>query len=214
MNKSKNKVSTNNLMVIAVVVGVLAVLTLVFAGRTLAKKIILEGKIVSKDNAANSQLDKNLAALPSLATNYQNLGNTKDLIAAALPTTADFPSIVTTAEAIAAASNVELDSVGPVTAAAAAATSASGAVSAQIAPTSLATSGPQTAPQSYGFTVAIKGRYADILNFAKNLQLSARPIKVVSLQLNGSTDQLTGTIQMNTFYYRPQALQDQMETVK
>src|ERR1700753_4046452 len=82
-------------------------------GKGMLKEITNKSAVIGKKQKAESQLKKNIAILPQLSQNYQNLGDTKDLIAAALPSTPGFPELAAPLESIATTSNVALNAVTP-----------------------------------------------------------------------------------------------------
>ena len=177
-------------------------------GKGLLKDITHNSKVISKKQAAESQLKKNITTLPTLTQAYQNLGSAKDLIDTALPTTADFPGLVATMEAVAGTSNVTLQSVSPAN------ESSSGGTTSTATPATTDTSSSSATPVGYAFSISVKGNYANITSFLSNLQLSLRPVQISGLQLAGTNDALTGTITAQTYYDAPAVLQDMTEAVQ
>lgn len=217
-SKVVKKVSTTNLVLLAALVAGISLVILILAGRVLWKQITLNGRVISKKQAAEKQLKANIEAIPTLTQNYQSLDGTKDTINNALPTKADFPALVAMMEAVAGTSGVELDSVSP---SANGSATASPATAAQVTtnPTAVAaaTSGVNTTvsePTKTEFSVSIKGTYANITTFLTNLQLSARPVSYSSMKLSGTTADLTADLDLYSYYYAPTVLQDKTEVVK
>ncbi len=207
MASKTNKLSTNNLIALAALVVFVALIILIVIGRTLVGKIILNGKVISKKLTAQHQLNSNIAALPGLASNYQGLGSLQGVIDSSMPTTPDFPSLVALMEAISGASGVTLNSVSPGT------TAASTSTVATATPT-VATAGSTDAAQQYPLTISVSGNYQSVLKLLGNLQLSSRPLKVVSVNTSGTTPTLTATFGLVSYYYNPTVLQTKTEVVK
>ena len=207
MASKLGKMSTNNVIALSSLVSLLMLVALILVGRGLFKQITHNTRVISKQQAAETQLKNNLSALPALAAAYQNLGNSVPLISDALPTTADFPALVAMMESVGGTSGVSITGVSPADATAStptSGTSVSAAVGSSASPT----------PSSFSFSVTANGKYSSILQFLTNLQKSARPITVTGLQLSGTSDALTATISATTYYFNPPALIDKTETVK
>lgn len=202
-----NKISTNVLIALGALVALVALIVLLVNGRTLSKKIILNGKVISGKLTAQHQLDDNLKALPTLATNYQSLGNLQNVINTSIPTTPDYPSLVALMEAISGASGTVLTSVSPSTAVVAAAPVTTGA-------TTTGSSTTTDAPTQYPLTIAVTGSYQNILKLLGNLQLSSRALEVTSLNTTGTTDALTASFDVTSYYYNPTVLQVKTEVKK
>lgn len=209
-SSSKPKLSTNTLIAAAALVSLLALVALFLVGRTLVSKAILNGKVISGKLKAEHQLDSNLAALPTLASNYQDLGNLQGVIETSIPTTPDFPALAATLESIAGQSGVELDSVSP------GSTTATTAAAPTTTPsTSLtATGGSTTSAQPYPINIAVKGSYQNVLKLLSDLQLSARPFNVTAVTTSGTTAEVTATISATAYYYNPSVLQNKTEVIK
>ena len=112
-NKVADNLSTNNLMI------VLLLLTLIIIGasglvaKTLITGLIRDTKVLSAENKANKALDENLEAAPQLISSYQSLGPTSRVLADALPNDSNFPGLIVALENIAADASVTLKSVAP-----------------------------------------------------------------------------------------------------
>ena len=210
-SNSKPKLSTNNLIAVAALVSLLAVVALFLVGRTLVSKAILNGKVISAKLKAEHQLNDNLAALPQLASNYQGLGNLQGVIETSMPTTADFPALAATLESIAGQSGVELDSVAP---GASSATAAAAAPSATPSVSLTPTAGSTDSSQQYPISIAVKGTYQNVLKLLSNLQVSARPFNVTAVAATGTTAEVSANISATAYYYNPLVLQNKTEVIK
>jgi hypothetical protein len=163
------------------------------------------------------------------------LGQTANILADALPNTADFPGLIVMLENMSNDSGVSLKSVTP-SGAVSLATGAGAATATPTAPTassvtsvassSLAsgtgggatgTSSGSTAaatPKTYSFSLEFDGTYVGLLKLLGDLQTSARPIRIAGMQLAGSGAQLSGTLTLQTFYQDKAQLPFSTETIK
>lgn len=198
------KMSAKTTVAVCVAASFVILLVLFAAGRSFYTRITHNARVISKKQAAESQLKTNLNNLPALSSAYDNLGPTQDLIKKALPDTSDFPAIVATMEVIAGASNVNMASVSPL-GSLASSTPTAGPVAA---------ASSDSSPLPFQYSVNVKGPYSGVLSFLSNLQISARPIIITGIQLSGTTDLLTGTINCQTYSFNPPILADKTVVVK
>jgi hypothetical protein len=183
------------------------------AVKMLATSIIRDAKVLSAKNKANDQLEKNLESAPKLVDNAKNLGSTNELIADALPNTSDFPGLMALMENLSAESGVTLKSINPSSAAGTVASPASGgAVPAATA--AVPNSGDVPTPQTFAFSAAFDGTYASFQRLIANLEASARPVKVTSVQLSGSGNSLSVQLEGTTYYQDKATVPFKLETVK
>jgi hypothetical protein len=112
--------------------------------------------------------------------------------------------LIVTLENMSNNSGLQLKSVAP--------NSGGGTVSAAGAAT---TSSPLAATaQTYPFSVTFGGTYDGLQKFLSQVETSARPMRVVGLELSGSGNALTGEIDMQTFYQAKAQLPFSEETIK
>lgn len=189
----------NNLIIVLIVVSFLAIGVSVVVGRMLVTSIIRDTKVVNAKNKANTTLEKNLENAPKLIAAYEQLGNERTIVNDALPTTADLPSILVTLENISIQSKVILQSITPaavrtVSATPAGNTQAVGVVSdgasAEIAPV----------PKAFRVSTKFTGSFDQMMEVVKAVELSARPMKLVSLKMSGSGNELAVGAEIETYY--------------
>lgn len=198
---SKKELSANNFAAL-VAVGVAVIIVIAgLALNFLIREIILNSKVALAKQAAVHDLDEKIANAPKLIEAYNQLGSRKDLIAHGLPNTADFPETVSIIESIAGASGVKTRSVSPRTTAVSSASAASAA----------ATSGSAKPTQ---FTLTVDGPYAKIMDFIKNLEKSARPMRVTSIDFKGSGASVSADLEMTTYYQDAVDVNDKTEVIK
>lgn len=193
----KREVSANNYIAVLIVVTVLVVLISAYFAKGLIASDIRNGKVIGYQSTANNQLEAKLKAAPVLIENYRQLGAKRDTLAHALPTDPDFPELVIIAQNMAANAGVALASVSPVDA--------------------IATTGaPSTtgAAVPYQFNVEVGGTYPQIVQFFRNVELSVRPIRVVSSDFSGSDGALRASVTLGTYYKAKASLADKTETVQ
>jgi Tfp pilus assembly protein PilO len=223
--KSQDKhseVGTNSY--IAMLVGILVVLVMIcaIAANSLVHSLILNTKVISKKSKAKSQLDTKVANAPQLIDAYHNLGNTKQLVLDALPTTADFPQIVTIADNLTASAGVSLKSVTPQPSVApTTGTSSTGASSSASSTTSGATSSSSSSststtaqPTSYTYTMSVEGQYDRLMLLLKNLEQSSRVMRVNSIKMQSSGATVTADFEVQTYYQDKADISEKTEVIK
>jgi Tfp pilus assembly protein PilO len=67
-------------------------------------------------------------------------------------------------------------------------------------------------PVEISFSITVKGRYDDLQKFIDNLDRSIRPMKINSISISGSDNNISAELAMTT-YYQPQASIDVEEKV-
>jgi Tfp pilus assembly protein PilO len=201
----KRDIKANNYIAIVAVVTVLIVLLCGFFAKALVGSIILNGRLILYANQAKNDLDTKLKNIPILIGNYNSLGNKQQLIADALPSDADFPALVSSTQAMSSDAGVTLKSVSPD------ASGNSGAASTATGSSTAASSGQ---PVPYQFDVEIIGTYSQVVQFFHDVELSVRPMKVVSTQLSGDGTALQVSVAIQTYYQGAANTADQTETLK
>ena len=61
-------------------------------------------------------------------------------------------------------------------------------------------SSPSPAPEAIPFSVEVEGSYESVAKFLRGVENSVRPIKVVRVDLAGTTNKLRATIDAETSY--------------
>jgi hypothetical protein len=199
MSASKQQENTNNLQIIMILVTVLVLGVSVFAVKSLWAEITLDNKVIQAKNDANTALDSDVQAAPKLVSAYNGLGDNNRILADALPSEANFSSLIVTLENISNHSGVQLlrsvEAVPTVAGSAAVSAGTTGATgSSQVDPTKP----PQ--PISYKYSINFNTNYPALLKMLGDLELSARPMRFTGLQLNGSGQSLSGQLDVETFY--------------
>ncbi len=203
-NKQDKQLSNNNLIIIMVLVTLLVLGVSALIGKTLIGDISLNAKVIGLKNKAYSQVKQDVTAAPNLVTSFNNLGASANVLADALPNTADFPTLIVEMENIANDAGVKLTTVGPLAGGTAGVggtapvTTSNGA-----APTTATTSSNPVAtpqPQTYSFTAEVQGSYASLQKVLTDLEASARPMRVTGLQISGSGSSLSALLDVNTYY--------------
>ncbi len=192
----------NTYIAIVAVITVLVVVVCGFIAKSLIGSIITDSQLIIKQNTANNDLSTKLQNIPQLINNYNSLSNKQQLIADALPSNPDFPQLVSIAQAMSLDSGVTLKSVAP--------TANSGTGSTTATPTP----GSSVGAQPYQFNVQVEGTYGQVVQFFKDIELSARPIKVLSTQLTGDGTALQADISLQTYYEGPATINDQTEPLQ
>lgn len=206
----KKELSTNNYVAAVIAVTLIVVIICGLVAKSMLGSLIINTKLIAGKAQAKSALDTKLSNIPTLLSNYQNLGNAKQLIADGLPNNPDFPQIVSILQSISAASGVTLKDATPSTGI----TATTAPAAATTAPPVAGTPVSATSPTPYTFAATIGGPYNQVVSFFKNLELSDRPLHVTSAQFTGDGSSVSVQLTIQT-YYQPQAdVGDKTEPVK
>lgn len=204
--KKTSELSGSNLLIVMLLISLLVVGVTVLVGKTLVGTIIRDTKVVQKKSAADSQLSRNIEAAPQLVASYSDLGSKATTVANALPNTADFPSLIVTLENMGRGAGLRIKSVAPVQQGSVATEEDSGATA--------ATGSLTPTPQAYPFGISFTGSYASLTKLLQEIETSARPMRVLDIQLTGSGSALNGTVNIETYYQAAAELPFGKETVK
>lgn len=190
----RREASANNYIAMVGAAALAVVLICGFIGKGLAVAAVNNSKLILRQNQARADLDKKLQDIPVLIDNYNALGSKKDLIIHALPVTPGFPEIVSAAQSMGANAGVQLKSVSP------------------LASDTPAVSGSEAA--EYKFSVEIGGSYPQVVQFFRNVELSARPMRVISTDLAGADGSLRVTAVISTYYQDKARVEDETGVIK
>ena len=213
----QKKLSGNNLLIVLALVTLLVVGITALAAKAMIADIFLNNKVLTAKNTADGNLKTDLDAAPKLVDAYHALGSQAGVLADALPVTSDFPALIVEMENITNDSGVFLKTVGPDTLG-----GLSGGVTPALStPTAGSASGSTAkddlaAPpaQPYNFTLDLDGNYANLLKLLNDLETSARPMRVTSLQMTGGATDLHTSLTVTTYYMDKAKLPIGTETVK
>jgi hypothetical protein len=193
---NKQQLSNNNLLIIMVLVTVLVIGVAAFAIKFMWADITLDNRVLTAKNVADKQLTADVDAAPKLINDYNSLGADATTLADALPTSSDFPSLIVTLENLTNNAGVQLlRSVDAVPTTADSASLTGGTASTVAASSSAA---PQ--PSTYKFSMDFQVTYPALLKLLSNIELSARPIRFTGLQFNGSGNNVSGELDMETYF--------------
>lgn len=197
----KRTTSVNNYIAIMAVVSMLAILVTGFIVNILGREFYMNTKVIIGKQQAVSDLGKKKENADSLISTYENLGQKRELIEHAIPNTSDFPQIVTLVNNAAQSSGIRVKAISPN------ATS----LTVTAAPQAASSSGQAT---QYKFGMDVEGSYARVRDFIRNLELSARPIKIDGISISGDGDSLNVSMRGTTYYQSEASLEDKVEPVK
>ena len=195
------KISSNNLMIVMLLISLIVIGVTVLAAKSLGKSIARDNQIVQKKNIADNKLKENIVNAPSLVSDFAVLGDNKSILADALPVSVDFPSLLVTLENMSGASGQRLKSVQP----------AAAVATASPEPTAKSTI---PVPKPYQFGVATTGTFDSMIRFIRALETSARPMRIVDAQFVGSGSALSTTFTIETYSQDKAALPFTTEIIK
>lgn len=219
--QKQKEMSTNNYIAVMVAVGFIIVVASGYFGYLLVKENLRNSIVIGGKIKAQSDISQKLEDADTVISNYNSLTEQeRRLIMSALPSTDDFPQIISLVEAAAKDSNVSvktMTALGSDTAATAAGTPS--ATTGSVAPAAGgvvadAASTDDGKPKTFLYTAEIEGSYANLARLFRNLELSARPMKVQAFELKGNDSTLTGTLTIGTYYQGKANLKDTEEVVK
>lgn len=212
------QISKANTMVV-IVVAVSAFLTTfsLVAARTILVKRTYQGKVIAEKAKAAKQLEDNIEAVDQLVKSYnafvdqqENIikgsstgqgerdGDNAKIILDALPSSYDFPALATTLEKILTSRNLT-----------------DGVISGQDDEVAQNTpSEAETAPIEMPFQLSASGSYVAMQDLIRDLDISIRPIQIVSIQLSGNEATLSLNINAKTFYQPEKQLKITKKTVE
>lgn len=174
-----SRLNLSSLVAGGVVVTVAVVIISGFALKSLFGKLNQNNQLLSKKRVAQEQVTKNLEALSQLSQQYSALGPKRTLILDALPTTPNFPAIVSMMEELSKNAGVELLSV---------------------APSEIESTGRVTGAAQYQFTASISGSYDSFKEFLRNVELSLRPMAITTMKISGNSSLLGVDMTISTYY--------------
>ncbi|MBW3538210.1 type 4a pilus biogenesis protein PilO [Candidatus Parcubacteria bacterium] len=211
--KKQSNLSNNHFILVMVLVSLVTVVLSVVIGRSLVSGILLNNKVIAKKVTADNQLKDNLAAVEQLRQEYDQLGGRRRLILESLPVKRDVPGLASTLELIAGTSGLKLKSITPVEAAADTAPAPPAADGNAAAPAPAASTG-EDQPTPYQVALSVEGNYTSLVNFLRNLELSARPVRVTALTATGNSASMSADLQLSSYWQAEADLTPKTEVVQ
>lgn len=194
--------STANLMIILVLITLILVGVSAFAAKNLFTTIRRDTKVLNAKNKADKQLQANIDAAPGLVSSFQSLGPQATILADALPNTSDLPSLIVALENMAGGTGLKLKTVAP----------GLGSAISTTPPKPVDAFTP--APKPYPYSITFDGSYVTLQRFLATLENSARPMRVVGMQVSGTGNALSGEIDVQTYYQEKASLPFGTEVIK
>lgn len=200
-----------NTMVVVVVSAAtfLTVFSLV-ATKTLIGQAQYQNRVITAKKEARDTLKADLDAVKDLKTSYgaflettqnaiggnpegtgQQDGDNAKIVLDALPSSYDFPALVTSLESLVASQGVTIKSI-------------SGVDEEASQSENNASASPQPVPMP--FTLSVSGNYESIQKAISALERSIRPIQLKSVEVAGNQADLTLTIDAQTYYQPAKSL--------
>lgn len=192
-------------MVAVVAVAALITVFCLVASNAVFSQNRYQARVITAKEKANDQLEKNIQTFGNLQTAYKafdstatnviggnstgtgdNDGSNSKIILDALPPTYDFPALTSSIEKILKANNLNVTSI----------TGTDDQLNQQ-SNTSSPTPQPVTIP--FSFTVS-NANYNSISQLVNKLQQSIRPIQINTIELSGSVNDMTATIDAQTYF--------------
>ena len=195
--------SNSTLVIVAGIAAFIFIFSLV-ATKALVSQSNYQNRVITKKSKTLSTLKSDVTAAGQLETSYQAFdttsqnalggdpngngpqdGNNTKIVLDALPSSYDFPALVTSIEAMLNGKPLTINSIA-----------GTDDEVAQSANQSSAT--PAAVPMP--FQLSVTGDYPGIQALISSLEKSIRPIQLQSLQISGSQDKLTMSITAQSYY--------------
>jgi Tfp pilus assembly protein PilO len=205
VTSNQEKLKGNNLYIVLVLVSLLIVGATAIIAKSLIGTISINTKVVTAKDTANKQLGADLQAAPQLVDSYEALGSQQQTLNDALPNDVDFPDLLVTLDNISNNSGVTLKAVSPDQSGTATTTLPS-------APSTGSVNAPQ--PQTYGFSISVEGSFASLGRLLNAIETSARPMRVVGVQISGTGSDVTCSFDIDTYYQGAGQLPFSTESIK
>jgi len=133
-----------------------------------------------------------------------NDGDNAKIILDALPSSYDFPALISSIEKVANQDHIPLQGVGGTD-------QGSQPVAGAAAP---AAANSQSQAQAIPFSVSAQSDFHTVQTLLNDLERSIRPVDVTQMSINGSGDNLNTSLQANTYYQTPISLQITNKEIK
>ena len=198
----------NQTVVIAVSVTVAVVIFCAVASQSLIKQIKYQNTVISKRQAANKVLDKNLKSVNSLVASYTAFDSTPEsiignsdksskVILNALPSKYDFPALATTMDNFFKSTGVSNDGFNGTDEEAT-------AVQSSDSPT----------PIEIAMPISAKGDIAAVQKLFDYINRSIKPIKISTVSISGTDKNLNVSLSGVTYYQPEKVYKVDYEVVK
>lgn len=190
-----------------IIVGVAAFITVfcLIASKSILSKNEYQGRVISAEDKANSQLTSNLEAFNTLNKNYQsfisdptnviggqssgnanNSGSNSKIVLDALPPTYDFPALASSIEAILSGQHLTIGGIS--------------GLDEELSEENNNIS-PDPTPVAMAFTFTVNNvSYQQIGSLLQDLQKSIRPIAIDNVSLNGGGSNIILSVSAHTYY--------------
>lgn len=170
----------------AIAIAVLAIGIVV--AKTLFDVIQFNGRVLSKRNEVQSTIQQNIDNSEELLANYQQLSENNlgpEVLFQIMSTEYDFAGFTSIINAIAQSSNVELDKINSATS-----VESANEISQEL----------NIQPTPFEISLTVRGGYDGIKTFVDNLQQSAQPLEILSLDIGGSNEELSADVRVNAYF--------------
>jgi Tfp pilus assembly protein PilO len=209
--------ANSTVVIVTSVAAVILVFSLV-ATKTLVGQAGYQNRVINEKHKTLTQLKSDITAANQLDNSYKKFtgtqqnaiggnlggsgpqdGDNAKIVLDALPSTYDFPALVTSLQTMLSSQPVKINSIS--------------GFDDEIAQGANQTSATPT-PQPIPFQASVTGDYKSIQGVIAELEHSIRPIQVQKLDLSGSQDKLTLNITAQTFYQPAKTLNITQKVVK
>ena len=191
----------------------------IYSAHQLLSKISYQNRVIVADKRADSVLQHDVVSANSLINSYTkfvnqtpniiggnpsingggNNGNNATIILDALPSSYDFPALVTSINSLLASENLSVTSIG----------GTDNIANIDESPTT----DPQPIQIPFSFTVS-NANYSTIQDLFKKMELSIRPLSIDSINITGSDTSLTVSVNAHTYFQQPKKFTIGQETIQ
>lgn len=209
---------TNTTIVVTVSVAVFVTVFSLVATKALISQAAYQNRVIGAKKEAVRQLEENIASVDTLNKSYTAFvstatnaiggnsdgitprdGNNAKIVLDALPSKYDFPALTTSLDSLLASQKVQINSISGIDDELAQAANQSSA-------------NPQPAP--IPFQASVGADYLGVRNVISALERSIRPIQITTLDISGSKNKLTLSVEAQTYYQPAKSMNIQKQVVK
>ncbi|MHB1864952.1 MAG: hypothetical protein ACYCPS_02170 [Candidatus Saccharimonadales bacterium] len=203
-------------MVLAASIAVFLLIFSVASSRELIHKMSFQNKVIAAKTTARNQLQQDVSAASKLTSAYESFNSAKTnllgnqvtgvdndnakIVLDALPSTYDYPALVSSLQALLSNQGVTIDSIGGSDQSATLGNGSS--------------SGGNSTPVAMPFTFSVDGPYQNIQNVINTFEKSIRPFQFQTISLSGNQSDVTLSVTAQTFFQPAKTFNITTETIQ
>ncbi len=200
-------------MVMAAAIAVFLLIFSLASSHVLWDKLLFQNKLINADTIARNQLQADVSAANQIAKSYEKfnvaqsnlLGSTvtgedndnAKIVLDSLPSTYDYPALVTSLQALLSNQGVTIDSIGGTDESA-----------------TIGSSSSSGQPVAMPFTFSVDGPYQNVQNVVSTFEKSIRPFQFLTVNLSGNQSDVNLSVTAQTFFQPSKQFKITTETIQ